>query len=747
MNNKKIFSFNIFLESLRQLRVIGFIIFAIITIEALMIPLSTYIDVKSALESTEPGTGIEIATMTATSMHPILVLSFLVCAPAMVFFLFSFINKRNSSDFYHSLPHTRLCTVLSMFTAVLAWIAFIIFGTTAISAFCFLLISKYVSVAWITLLAFSASVFIASIFAASATLIGCCLTGTTLPAVVLSYLIMYAPRLISYAVSRVIANATMIIPSSKIPFFGNGYNIITTWALNLFSGYPFSVFSSLKANIYTLIVGIIYALIGILLFIKRKSETAESAAPSSRLQAIYRIVIASVFCMVPCILIFQMLTGDDSYDTGLEILVLYLLIIVGYFAYEIITTRKLKNLLRAIPGLGILALVNAVIIGGFILAYHGILSYTPSEESIKEVYIVDSSENERYDMYGDWTVTFGEYVRDHSKSVSITSPEVNKIISNALKEETDAVKNDTFNKKYYGYVDYDPNKEEQEEYKAFGVKIRSGLFTRTRIIFVNSKDYKTIIEKLESNKEYLKMWTTIPEPIEGSGTFMNLQSYPEQFAKGQLKEVVDTINEELKTTEFEKWYESQKNNGPYAFYDIDPESVEIRYDTVEGLGTIKLRIIISKQILPKTYEKIIGIMEEAELRKETVRNQTLETLKGIAADPNNYGYYEIAIQLYENRINCNGINLYDSYEKYEGSFSISTWNGTDLGFKDPKSFVEALIKDWNNDRIDAEGKYMSVTVNFQDKDLNYKALACVIKVNDNSAFLPAYNDNQENPDK
>lgn len=75
-----------------------------------------------------------------------------------------------------------------------------------------------------------------------------------------------------------------------------------------------------------------------------------------------------VICIfIVCVMFSEMTTGMMR-DEWFAFLVLYLVAALVYFAYELITTKKWKNLLTALPGLGIVALLNV----GILLGMHAV---------------------------------------------------------------------------------------------------------------------------------------------------------------------------------------------------------------------------------------------------------------------------------------------------------------------------------------------------------------------------------------
>ena len=114
MNNKKVFRVHMFLQTLKQTRLAGFIMMAVITLISVVPIISSLSYIKEYKQVNNVG-GI--------SGNYFLVLVFIIVVPVISLIVWSFLNKRSSSDFYHSIPYTRLCIYLSKTAAILTWIA------------------------------------------------------------------------------------------------------------------------------------------------------------------------------------------------------------------------------------------------------------------------------------------------------------------------------------------------------------------------------------------------------------------------------------------------------------------------------------------------------------------------------------------------------------------------------------------------------------------------------------------------
>lgn len=90
--------------------------------------------------------------------------------------------------------------------------------------------------------------------------------------------------------------------------------------------------------------------------------------------------------------------APDADDVFLY-LVLYLAAVLVYLIYELITTRKWRNLVRSLPALGILALCNLGLIGGMVGAYNSVLSFHPSPDAIEYVRLLGSGQPDLQQLF------------------------------------------------------------------------------------------------------------------------------------------------------------------------------------------------------------------------------------------------------------------------------------------------------------------------------------------------------------
>ena len=109
---KNIFSPKLYLQGLRKVRTLG------IAMAIVMIALNAWIPLTHLNEhrTANPLDGaINVQSVEAGQFAPFGLL-FLIFVPLLVYNMFSYLNERKSSDFFHALPQKRSCIYISFMT-------------------------------------------------------------------------------------------------------------------------------------------------------------------------------------------------------------------------------------------------------------------------------------------------------------------------------------------------------------------------------------------------------------------------------------------------------------------------------------------------------------------------------------------------------------------------------------------------------------------------------------------------------
>lgn len=349
-NRTQLFCGSLYLESLRQLRLMGLIYLACCLIFTVL---------PTLLSSLPPS----YRSPSAAEFAPILYLFVLVAPLTLAYSAFGYLMRRNASDFYHSLPMTRECMYVTRALAVATYLV----GTVVLSLLSayltYVLCGQHVNWSYLPYQVFYFSSCALLVMACS--LIGLTLTGTFFSAFVVSGLVLFLPRLISFLTVLMIGEVAPIVSTSELGILLDmNLNLPASWFAALFSAGMLAHYDldeqilSVGPALYTGVLALIYLVLGGIAHHFRSSETALKSAPNRVLQHVYRCAIS-----LPLFLAVGMMAAMGWSTLWNEPSVTWLLIATAflvYFIYELITTKKLRNLL---PALAVLPIVLAVSIG------------------------------------------------------------------------------------------------------------------------------------------------------------------------------------------------------------------------------------------------------------------------------------------------------------------------------------------------------------------------------------------------
>lgn len=581
MKNKKSFSFGLYLEALRQTRVIGILSFIVMTFAATIVPIGEVIIINAEMNQSDrlyqTSAAYEITkeTVTGFTMNPLLFFIFLAVVPVMTIVLFGFLNKRNTSDFYHSIPHTRLCIYISFMLAILTWTLALIVSTSAISSLVYALLGKYFIPLYSTLVKYAVGCFIISLLVASAISLAMSITGTTLTNLVLVCLILFVPRVCYFAFDASIASSIdILVQGHVLPLSGKGYNMLTDVfmsVMGLMNSYDLlGTFFNLSGIIYTTLLSLAYACLGAFFFCRRKSEAAGRSAPSRRLQNIYRYAVTMVVCFISIAVI---LSSRRSLDKGdiVGIVIIYLVALLAYFIYELITTRKIKNLARAIPGLLVIVLLNVVLIGAGNITKNSAMTYSPDPDEIESIQI--------YHGYVNYRLNFDyiEYKQFVYSDYKITDPEIKKIVSNTLRDNIELIKN---KKNIWS-----------QNGTAATVIIQTKGSSKYRIIKLADEDYSRLNYSLFDNEDFRKDFTKLPDDY--TSVYFTSDVAGAHLSTDDAEEIYNKLKEELAGVSYDTLYNKLLKDS-YG-------SINIEVNTLVKNQSVSINVPIFGDICPETY--------------------------------------------------------------------------------------------------------------------------------------------------
>lgn len=552
---RTIFDRRLYREGMRQLAVAGIISLIVFSIQVILLVIQDVILNQWSL-------------VDLNEMNPFSYLTFCLVAPLMMIYLFRFTTSRSSSDFYHSIPQTRLCLGLSFTAAVLSWSLIVQWGSTLLALILHLAMPKLYTVQ--TGLALTESLMVSSgvLLVAGAVFLGISLTGTLFTNFAASLIILFFPRFVMFAMQNTLQSSIAVMTTDSVPLIGNHLNFVTSLIFSPLetTSYSYSQMISLPAGIYTAVLGAIYLCLGLLAFSRRPSETAGKPAVSPVWQTVFRLVPAALVCVFPAVILYRVMTGLESMDsnTWFQLVVIYLIAAGLYFLYELITTRRLKSLRGALPGLAILVLLNVVFLTGMISVRRSVLSFQPDTDDIESVKFASESAWVSLRTIGkndDSSILMPGYLSTRASRIPVTESAARQLVAERLKEN----------------IADDPELQKSDKYPAAQeVTIRSAGRNYSRKIYLTTKDLETLAEAFAGNSQMQDIYMNLPAASDPKlsvycGTGYNSG---EALTDAENRQIYEALREDARNMGFRDWYlltrsdylTGGNNNCPVSLY-------------------------------------------------------------------------------------------------------------------------------------------------------------------------------------
>lgn len=555
---KSWFNVKLYLDGIKQLKLIGIMSAVIMAFAAFLIPMG--MDIENASYQMYYGGGYyspnvgRVLAYDIMELNPLMILTFLVIVPLMTAYLFNFLNKRNACDFYHSIPDTRECLFVSYGSSVLTWNVFLLLESVIISAVA-AGICKWVELEPSNLLLVLINSVVACIFMYGVFMIAMSLTGTSFTNLAVALMILFVPRIVITMYVSILSEAIAVIPFQ----FGNSilddrFNIVTNFFTGtLIRGYNEGIMMW-ESGLYTFVLGTVYCIIGCYLFKKRKSEAATCAAINSKLQCALRLIPSMMVCLIAIYGIFFMIQGRESLngENIYSLVVLYVIAIIGYFLYELVTTKKLRNVIKAIPGLLWLVVYNIVFVIALLISHNVLLNDIPDGSDVNHVNIQFDSYYSYYDIYDQ-----KDYYLNQLGKIDIESPEIKELLLSELNRNVEAIKADASLHNY----NTNPQTSNKNGYNTYSTSIYvtfdCGLSDKNRIIYLSEPALEELLGLLAKNEQVNALCYEQFE-FEDIST-MNLQAFGTQYGAEvpmeELYRLYQSYNKELQEMSFESAFD------------------------------------------------------------------------------------------------------------------------------------------------------------------------------------------------
>ncbi len=583
---KKIFfSFSVYRDAFRQLRTIGIVGTCILTLGALVSPL------LFLGETINKNNVIDYAkNVTLYDDNITIVISFIAFAPFLTLYLFHFQNKRGSSDIYHSFPIRRISLFFSFWGAIVTWIVIALLISNSIPMVIWLSLSKHCSIHVFGVLVTLLNMFASSVLVSAAIALAMSLTGTLFSNIVVSLLILFLPRLIILAFTMLLDSSLPITNGIPvISVLSSSYNVVTDFCFSVIHMRKDTPFTFAGGGIYTLVLAVIYIGFAAYLFHHRKSENAERSAGNQIAQTIYRLSCAMIVCLFPCYFIVSYYFKNPFFTNSgslISIVLLYLLAVLVYFLFELITMHKWKKLASAIPALGILVLMNLAFIFSVISVYDHTLHTVPVPDEIRSVRLLPTPDQ----LYQSDNSLYYENSYDENNTlflkqsgIKLKDPVILKMISDQLSSSIFMIRK--------GYpIAYDAVE------ASFAIELSDKTIYRN--IGLSKLDEQLLYECLSKKKEFRDIYTYLPDIGENAASVKI-----DGLNKADSEKVYRQLQEELPDVKFEERYKMM--GGSLKESKQENPSIHISISSYYGLKQTSIDFNLSKAV-PKTYQLFIS---------------------------------------------------------------------------------------------------------------------------------------------
>lgn len=636
----KIFSRGIYAEGMRRLRIFGLIVLSVGLLAEIAPPLIQRLDNSKYIGTGYMGTPDTVGFFAVCYALPVIVLAIV---PLMTLLLFASFDRRAYCDFCHSLPYTRPCIFISNVAAVLTWTVGLMLICGAAGVGIRLAMPQYYAVSFAGYGMYILTALLTALYMCFTVTLAASLTGTVFSNITLAALILAFPRFMLWMVTNQInGNLPLLCGNAYTPILSPRYNPAVSMFLN-----SYGVDRTLTDSgpiIYSAVIVVLYAALSVFFFVRRKSELAGSPAPGKFTQAVVRICLA----MMPATLGTLLVMNGETYFG----IVLYVLAVIVYFSYEILSTLKWRNIVRALPALGAVVVLNLAVFGIITCATTVARNYRPEAEDVSSVRIMNLT----------GTGNDAGLVTNAISKVEITDKETVKTVTDALKFNLDF-----YNDRKalpYSYAEFKNSRyKEENTYIQVTVALKYGCITRYRFLCITPDELDTIAKRLAENDEYREAAMTLPKAVYGSVSIGSLSSTG-NIPQKELMRVIDVFQDEIRENGFETWMRQLMFEG--SFYDSRSicDRMFIRY----GYGTSDnmMQLPISANLYPKTFKAVCDLTWDTFSELDDVTNVMDKALGG-ADEVSDYEYWSVTVTALDKR------------SGESKNYSLSAYGGSDAG--------------------------------------------------------------------
>ncbi len=533
-------------------------------------------------------------SVSAVSTYEFLPFGLLMLAFGAIFAysMFSFLNERNRSDFYHAIPHKRICVYLSFVAAMATWIFGILAVSTGINALLFAFAkfsSVNISVVFITPLV----MMLASIMVAAFMTLAMTLTGTTVSNVLIFILVLLFGRTVGQIFVTALREITPILRSGSSFLEYLEFEFSLPFALLTGEG-----FDNTPLIIYTVFVTILVLAVGALCYVKRRSETATKSAPSKLMQHVYRSAIS-----LPFFLFIVLIAITDGYDASTQLILLVLALLV-YCIFELMTTKKIKALVRSLPMILIPILLSGVFTGMVFIARNAVLDQLPSVDEVEAI-----SEKSPINYYNPTYQTL------RISDAFVDSEEAKEIVLGALSREITAIR-EGYTSGWAPIIGEDGNRVETYTKLTLQIRLKNGR-TLGRYIGFTEKEYNRLMDIMMESEDYLEAYIALPKNSEINTKYLGGYDFSKEETERLWNSFVNEYNSlsnERKKAYLAMRYSSDELNsfhvvGTYRLQSFS-STYRILFEYLPRTSRLYLEMATEKGIIVRDKKILEAMIEE-----------------------------------------------------------------------------------------------------------------------------------------
>lgn len=491
----------------------------------------------------------------------------------LVITLFGFMNKRNASDFYHSIPLNRICVYISYSAVVVFWGLISIISASFMSYFFYRLIPAYM---FNLPFEFAKNTIFASVVAMllsmSVTLLAKTLSGTDFANIVITALIMFTPRFFLMSLAESVISATRIATTTAIPFANPALNILIVPFVSGSYGTFDENITSPYTLIYSLVLAVIYYVVALFLYKIRKSEAAGKSSVYRGVQIAVRCVIGFWPIMLLC---EQCLNGGIAY---VDNYIWYETIggsVILYFLYELLTTKSFKRLPRAIPAYFIVAAAGVAFLWGGTVCRDAILNDIPAVSEIESVSISSF-------------LSVSLNIQEAQK-YKFTDTELIEVLRSSLKENVDYIKTHNTSSAWELYNNYD-SRYTIIFHTASGRELE-------RCVFVDGQAQNLILNCVSEDEEYISAVASLPPDSDVQG--ISIYQYPDTVSAAYIYENENAFWESYKK-EYNALTLEEKFDILQGSHQLDDFVAAFSITVYNNGGYYFVNLSVTKSNFPKT---------------------------------------------------------------------------------------------------------------------------------------------------